>query len=55
VNISMEELQALCDNLNRVYDSLREQYDDASLDLLRIKMLGCWRELKFFIDSQDTL
>jgi len=54
VNISMDELQSLCNELDRVYNTLREEYDNANLDLLRMKMLGCWRELKFFIDSHDT-
>ena len=55
MDISREELQALCDKLDRVYNILREDYDNASCDLLRVKMLGCWRELKFYLDSLDTL
>lgn len=55
MNMSIDELQALCDELDRVYNLLREQYDDANLDLLRIKMLTCWRELKYYLDSHDTL
>jgi hypothetical protein len=55
VNISRDELQALCDKLDHVYNLMREDYDNANYDLLRVKMLGCWRELKFYLDSLDTL
>ena len=55
MNISRAELQTLCDEIDRVYNILREDYDDTSTDLLRIKMLGFWRELKFYLDSLDTL
>jgi len=55
VIVSRDELQTLCDELGRVYNLLREESNNTGHDLLRIKMLGCWRELKFFIDSQDTL
>ena len=55
VNISRDELQALCDELDRVYNLMREDYDNANYDLLRVKMLGFWRELKFYLDSLDTL
>ena len=55
MNVSREELQTLCDELDRVYNIMREDYDNTSFDLLRIKMLGFWRELKFYLDSLDTL
>ena len=54
MEVSRDELQALCNELDRVYNILREDYDDTNLDLLRIKMLGFWRELKFYLDSRDT-
>ena len=55
MNVSREELQTLCDELDRVYNIMREDYDNTDHDLLRLKMLGCWRELKFYLDSLDTL
>jgi len=55
VSLSREELQTLCDELDRVYNVLREDYDDTSLHPVRLKMLSCWRELKFYLDSLDTL
>jgi hypothetical protein len=55
VNVSREELQALCDELDRVYNLLREDYNNVDQDTLRVKMLGFWRELKFYLDSLDTL
>ena len=55
MNVSREELQTLCDELDRVYNIMREDYDNVSHDLLRLKMLGFWRELKFYLDSLDTL
>ena len=55
MNVSRSELQTLCDELDRVYNLLREDYDNTSHDSLRIKMLGFWRELKFYLDSLDTL
>ena len=55
MNVSREELQTLCDELDRVYNIMREDYDNASHDALRVKMLGFWRELKFYLDSLDTL
>jgi len=55
VNISRDELQTLCDELDRVYNIMREDYDNSNYDLLRVKMLGFWRELKFYLDSLDTL
>ncbi len=55
MNVSREELQSLCDELDRIYNILREDYDNTSTDLLRTKMLGFWRELKFYLDSLDTL
>ena len=55
MSLSREELQTLCDELDRVYNIMREDYDNTSCDLLRVKMLGFWRELKFYLDSLDTL
>lgn len=55
MEVSRDELQNLCNELDRIYNILREDYDDANLDLLRAKMLGFWRELKFYLDSIDTL
>ena len=55
MNVSREELQTLCNEIDRVYNLLREDYDNANYDLLRVKMLGFWRELKFYLDSLDTL
>ena len=55
MNVSRDELQALCNELDRVYNLLREDYDNSSHDALRVKMLGFWRELKFYLDSLDTL
>ena len=55
MSLSREELQTLCDELDRVYNIMREDYDNTNCDLLRVKMLGFWRELKFYLDSLDTL
>ena len=55
MSISKEELGALCNELGRIYNLMREDYDDVHSDLLRIKMLSCWRELLFYLDSLDTL
>ncbi len=55
MNLSRDELQALCDELDRVYNLIREDYDNTVYDSLRVKMLGFWRELKFYLDSLDTL
>ena len=55
MSVSIDELQTLCNQLDKVYNLLREDYDDANKDLLRIKMMSCWRELKFYLDSLDTL
>ncbi len=55
MNVSRDELRALCNELDRVYNLLREDYDNADCELLRIKMLGFWRELQFYLDSLDTL
>ena len=55
MNISRDELQTLCDDLDRMYNLMREDYDNADCELLRVKMLGFWRELKFYLDSFDTL
>ncbi len=55
MNISRDELQTLCNEIDRVYNLLREDYDDANLDLLRMRMLGLRRELNFYLDSLDTL
>ena len=55
MSISKEELGVLCNELGRVYNLMREDYDDVHGDLLRIKMLSCWRELLFYLDSLDTL
>ena len=54
MSVSIDELQALCNQLDKVYNLLREDYDDANQDLLRIKMMSCWRELKFYLDSVAT-
>ena len=54
MSVSKDELQALCNQLDKVYNLLREDYDDADKDLLRIKMMSCWRELKFYLDSMAT-
>jgi hypothetical protein len=55
VNVSKDELQDLCNNLGRIYDLMREDYNNVDYELLRVKMLGFWRELKFYLDSLDTL
>ena len=55
MNVTRDELQSLCDEVDRIYNIWREDYDNTSTDLLRIKMLGFWRELKFYLDSLDTL
>ena len=55
MSISRDELQDLCDKVDRIYNLMREDYDNANYDLLRIKMLSFWRELKFYLDSLDTL
>ncbi len=55
MDVSIEELQAFWDELDRIYNVLREEYRNADLELLRIKMLGLRSELKFFLDSRETL
>ena len=55
MNVSREELQTLCNEIDRVYNIMREDYDNTTHDSLRVKMLGFWRELKFYLDSLDTL
>ena len=55
MSISKEELDVLCGELGRIYNLMREDYDDVHGDLLRIKMLSCWRELLFYLDTLDTL
>jgi len=55
MDVSIEELQALFDELDRIYNILREDYCNADLELMRIKMLGLRSELKFFLDSRETL
>ena len=55
MSIPKEELDFLCSELGRIYNLMREDYDDAHSDLLRIKMLSCWRELLFYLDTRDTL
>lgn len=54
MSVSRDELQTLCNQLDKVYNLLREDYDDADKDLLRLKMMSCWRELKFYLDSIAT-
>ncbi len=55
MNVSKDELQTLCNDLCRIYDLMRQDYNNADYELLRVKMLGFWRELKFYLDSLDTL
>jgi len=54
MNISKEELDVLCNELGRIYNLMREDYDNVHSDLLRIKMLSCWKELQFYLDSLAT-
>ena len=55
MNVSKDELQTLCNDLGRIYDLMRQDYNNTDYELLRVKMLGFWRELKFYLDSLDTL
>ena len=55
MSISKEELGVLCNELGRIYNLMREDYDDVHGDLLRMKMLSCWKELQFYLDSLATL
>ena len=55
MSISKEELDVLCGELGRIYNLMREDYDDVHGDLLRMKMLSCWKELQFYLDSLATL
>ena len=55
MSISKEELGVLCSELGRIYNLMREDYDDVHGDLLRMKMLSCWKELQFYLDSLATL
>ena len=55
MSISKEELDVLCNELGRIYNLMREDFDDVDSDLLRIKMLSCWKELQFYLDSLATL
>jgi len=55
MDVSIEELQALCNEVDRIYHILQEDYDNADIEPLRLKALSFWRELKFFLDSRETL
>tara|TARA_R110002110_G_scaffold111583_1_gene277787 strand:+ start:211 stop:378 length:168 start_codon:yes stop_codon:yes gene_type:complete len=54
MSISKEELDLLCSELGRIYNLMREDYDDVHSDLLRMKLLSCWKELEFYLDSLGT-
>ena len=51
MDVSREELEALCAELGRVYEIFRQDDRDASAELLRIKVLSCWKEMIFYLDS----
>ena len=51
MDISREDLEALCSELRRVYNILREDDRDSNVELLRIKMLSCWKEMEFYLDN----
>jgi len=50
-----EELENLCTEMGRIYNLLREDDSVADLDLLRVKLRGCWKELQFYLDTLATL
>jgi len=50
-----EELENLCTEMGRIYNILREDDSVADLDLLRVKLRACWKELQFYLDTLATL
>jgi len=55
MHATREELQSLCSELRRIHNLLREDDSVADLDLLRVKLRGCWKELQFYLDTLATL